>query len=99
MLKDLYASDNDWSMALLRYFNPIGAHESGLIGEDPNGIPNNLMPRITRIASGKPLDGGQTSLRYTATIMTRRTAPHTRLYTRGGFSDRTCKSNKLCKKS
>ena len=62
MLKDLYASDNDWSMALLRYFNPIGAHESGLIGEDPNGIPNNLMPRITRIASGKPLDGGQTEL-------------------------------------
>src|SRR5699024_917666 len=43
----------DWSVALLRYFNPIGAHESGLIGEDPVGIPNNLMPYITQVASGK----------------------------------------------
>ncbi len=53
ILKDLYASDNDWSIALLRYFNPIGAHESGLIGEEPNGIPNNLMPYISKVAIGK----------------------------------------------
>ncbi|GAB6190172.1 UDP-glucose 4-epimerase GalE [Marinitoga arctica] len=53
ILKDLYISDNDWSIALLRYFNPIGAHESGRIGEDPNGIPNNLMPYITQVAVGK----------------------------------------------
>ncbi|MFA7637297.1 MAG: UDP-glucose 4-epimerase GalE [Monoglobales bacterium] len=53
MLRDLFVSDNDWSIALLRYFNPIGAHESGLIGEDPNGIPNNLMPFIARVAAGK----------------------------------------------
>lgn len=53
ILRDLYASDNEWSIALLRYFNPIGAHKSGLIGEDPNGIPNNLMPYIARVASGK----------------------------------------------
>ncbi len=53
MLKDIYSSDNKWSIALLRYFNPIGAHESGLIGEDPNGIPNNLMPYISQVAIGK----------------------------------------------
>ena len=53
ILKDVYASDNKWSIALLRYFNPIGAHESGRIGEDPNGIPNNLMPYITQVAVGK----------------------------------------------
>ena len=53
ILTDLYNSDNSWNIALLRYFNPIGAHESGLIGEDPNGIPNNLMPYISRVASGK----------------------------------------------
>lgn len=53
ILRDLYTSDNDWSIALLRYFNPIGAHESGRIGEDPNGIPNNLMPYITQVAVGK----------------------------------------------
>ncbi len=53
ILRDLYASDNEWSIALLRYFNPIGAHKSGLIGEDPNGIPNNLMPYIARVAVGK----------------------------------------------
>ncbi len=53
MLKDLYKSDNSWSIALLRYFNPIGAHESGLIGEDPNGIPNNLVPYIAQVAIGK----------------------------------------------
>ena len=53
ILRDLYASDNSWSIALLRYFNPIGAHESGLIGEDPKGIPNNLMPYISQVAVGK----------------------------------------------
>ncbi len=53
ILRDLSVSDPSWSIALLRYFNPIGAHESGLIGEDPNGIPNNLMPFITQIAIGK----------------------------------------------
>ena len=53
ILRDLYASDNEWSIALLRYFNPIGAHESGLIGEDPRGIPNNLMPYISQVAVGR----------------------------------------------
>ncbi|WMJ19869.1 UDP-glucose 4-epimerase GalE [Geobacillus kaustophilus] len=53
ILRDLYVSDNEWSIALLRYFNPIGAHPSGRIGEDPNGIPNNLMPYITQVAVGK----------------------------------------------
>ena len=53
ILKDLYAADNEWSVSILRYFNPIGAHSSGLIGEDPQGIPNNLLPYITQVASGK----------------------------------------------
>lgn len=53
MCRELYASDDRWSIVLLRYFNPIGAHESGKLGEDPNGIPNNLMPLILRAASGK----------------------------------------------
>ncbi len=53
MLRDLYVADKDWSVALLRYFNPIGAHESGTIGEDPKGIPNNLMPYISQVAVGK----------------------------------------------
>ena len=53
ILEDIYVSDNTWSIILLRYFNPIGAHESGLIGENPNGIPNNLMPYITQVALGK----------------------------------------------
>ncbi len=52
MLRDLAVSDPRWSIALLRYFNPIGAHESGLIGEDPHGIPNNLLPYIAKVASG-----------------------------------------------
>lgn len=51
ILKDIYTSDNEWSIALLRYFNPIGAHSSGLIGEDPQGIPNNLMPYIVKVAN------------------------------------------------
>jgi len=53
ILRDLYHSDQSWSIALLRYFNPIGAHESGLIGEDPKGIPNNLMPYIAQVAVGR----------------------------------------------
>ena len=53
ILKDIYNSDNSWDICILRYFNPVGAHESGLIGEDPNDIPNNLMPYITGVASGK----------------------------------------------
>lgn len=53
ILKDLYVADNDWSVVLLRYFNPVGAHESGLIGELPKGIPNNLMPFITQVGIGK----------------------------------------------
>ena len=53
ILGDVYKADNEWSISLLRYFNPIGAHESGLIGEDPNGIPNNLMPYIARVAIGR----------------------------------------------
>ena len=53
ILQDLYKSDNSWDIAILRYFNPIGAHESGLIGEEPQGIPNNLMPYIVRVASGQ----------------------------------------------
>lgn len=53
VLRDLYRADNGWNIALLRYFNPVGAHESGRIGEDPNGIPNNLFPFITQVAVGK----------------------------------------------
>ncbi|MBU0621590.1 MAG: UDP-glucose 4-epimerase GalE [Gammaproteobacteria bacterium] len=52
MLRDVAHADASWSIALLRYFNPVGAHESGLIGEDPHGIPNNLMPYITKVAVG-----------------------------------------------
>ena len=52
ILKDTYASDNTWDICILRYFNPVGAHESGLIGEEPQGIPNNLMPYIVRVAAG-----------------------------------------------
>lgn len=53
ILRDLFVSDNEWSIAILRYFNPIGAHSSGLIGENPNGIPNNLVPYIAQVALGK----------------------------------------------
>ena len=53
ILNDVYISDNEWSIVLLRYFNPIGAHKSGLIGESPNGIPNNLMPYVNKVAAGK----------------------------------------------
>ncbi len=53
MLSDIYKADNQWNVVLLRYFNPIGAHESGLIGEDPSGIPNNLVPYIAKVAVGK----------------------------------------------
>lgn len=53
MLTDIYKADNEWSVVLLRYFNPVGAHESGLIGEDPRGIPNNLTPYIAKVAIGE----------------------------------------------
>ena len=53
MLRDIAVADPEWSICLLRYFNPIGAHESGLIGEDPNGIPNNLLPYVAQVAAGK----------------------------------------------
>ena len=53
ILKDIYNSDNSWDICILRYFNPVGSHESGLIGEEPQGIPNNLMPYIVRVVSGK----------------------------------------------
>lgn len=53
ILTDMYVADHEWNVSLLRYFNPIGAHPSGLMGEDPNGIPNNLMPYITQVALGK----------------------------------------------
>ena len=53
ILQDLYVSDNTWNIVILRYFNPIGAHESGLIGENPKGIPNNLLPYVSRVADGK----------------------------------------------
>ncbi len=68
MLNDLYHSDERWSIVMLRYFNPIGAHKSGLIGENPNGIPNNLMPYITQVAVGK-----REQLGYSGTITIRRT--------------------------
>ena len=53
ILSDMQAADNEWNVIILRYFNPIGAHKSGMIGENPNGIPNNLMPYITQVAVGK----------------------------------------------
>ncbi len=53
MLTDIWKADNEWNVMLLRYFNPIGAHKSGLIGEDPKGIPNNLLPYVAQVASGK----------------------------------------------
>lgn len=53
ILNDIYISDNSWSICILRYFNPVGAHESGLIGENPKGIPNNLMPYIIKVANGE----------------------------------------------
>ena len=53
IMRDLWVSDNEWSIVLLRYFNPVGAHESGLIGENPKGLPNNIMPRITQVAVGR----------------------------------------------
>lgn len=53
MLRDVYSSDNEWTVVLLRYFNPVGAHESGMIGEDPSGIPNNLTPYIAKVAIGE----------------------------------------------
>lgn len=53
ILKDLHCSDNNWNISVLRYFNPVGAHPTGKIGEDPNGMPNNLMPYLSQVAVGK----------------------------------------------
>lgn len=53
ILQDIFVSDKDWGIVLLRYFNPIGAHKSGLLGEDPNGIPNNLLPYVAKVATGE----------------------------------------------
>ena len=53
ILEDLYNADNTWKISILRYFNPVGAHESGLLGENPNGIPNNLMPYVQKVAIGE----------------------------------------------
>lgn len=53
ILRDVCIADNEWSIAMLRYFNPIGAHNSGLLGEDPNGVPNNLLPYVSQVAAGK----------------------------------------------
>ena len=53
MLRDLFAADAGWGISILRYFNPLGAHESGLIGEDPNGVPNNLLPYVVGVAAGQ----------------------------------------------
>ena len=53
ILRDIHSADNRWRVALLRYFNPVGAHQSGKLGEDPNGIPNNLMPIVSQVACGK----------------------------------------------
>ena len=53
ILRDVFIADNSWHIGLLRYFNPVGAHKSGLIGEDPNGVPNNLIPYISQVAVGK----------------------------------------------
>ncbi len=53
ILKDIWVSDNEWSVSILRYFNPIGAHKSGLIGENPKGIPNNLLPYVAKVAAGQ----------------------------------------------
>jgi UDP-glucose 4-epimerase len=53
MLRDLYRSDDDWRIGTLRYFNPVGAHESGLVGEDPLGVPNNLLPFVAQVAIGR----------------------------------------------
>jgi len=53
VLRDVYKSDQAWSIGILRYFNPVGGHKSGLIGEDPNGIPNNLMPFVSQVAVGQ----------------------------------------------
>ena len=53
VLMDIQKADNEWNIVLLRYFNPIGSHSSGLLGDDPNGVPNNIMPYISRVAAGK----------------------------------------------
>ena len=82
ILKDIYNSDNSWDICILRYFNPVGAHESGLIGEEPQGIPNNLMPYVARVAAGSI----RKRLRYSRWNRCKR------LHTCSRLSKRTCKS-------
>ena len=72
VLTDLYVGDNEWNVVLLRYFNPIGAHESGLIGEDPKGIPNNLLPYVAQVAVGKLECVGAVSYTHLAALPTTR---------------------------
>ena len=88
ILKDLYKSDNTWDICILRYFNPVGAHESGLIGEEPQGIPNNLMPYIVRVAVGQLKELSVFGNDYNTKDRNR----SKRLYTCSRFSKRTCKS-------
>ena len=68
ILMDIYKADNEWNVILLRYFNPIGAHKSGTMGENPNGIPNNLMPYITQVAVGKLKELGVCYIRIFCSI-------------------------------
>jgi len=87
ILRDLYISDNEWKVVLLRYFNPVGAHASGTIGEDPNGLPNNLMPFISQTAVGKREYLSVFGNDYDTKDGTGRSK---RLHTCGGFSRRAC---------
>ena len=94
ILEDLCVSDPEWSAVLLRYFNPIGAHESGQIGEDPNGIPNNLMPYISQVAIGKLQQLSVFGNDYDTT-----TAPRgAGLYPRGGSGRRPCQGGDYARK-
>lgn len=93
MLENLYVSDNEWTISLLRYFNPIGAHESGLIGENPNGIPNNLMPYIQKVAIGELKELSIFGNDYD----TKDRNLYKRLYTRCRFSNRTYEGTRKTK--
>lgn len=88
ILKDIYNSDNEWDICILRYFNPVGSHESGLIGEEPQGIPNNLMPYIVRVASGQLKELSVFGNDYDTKDRNR----CKRLYSCGRFSKRTFES-------
>ena len=88
ILKDIYTSDPTWNICILRYFNPVGAHQSGLIGEEPQGIPNNLMPYIVRVAKGILKELSVFGDDYNTKDRNR----GKRLYSCGRFSNRTYKS-------